>query len=282
MIQQSSLYTGKIVHTRLSPHRHNFIYKIFMVYLDLDEAESLFSKCRFWSYKKKNLASFYPNDFHNRSEKINSAQDLKKAVLNTVREKSGLDLSGPVRMLTHLRYFGLIFNPVTFYYCFDQNNKLAAIMAEIENTPWGERYTYVMDLAAPENQALLSPEEKARFSWFFKKSFHVSPFFPMNMNYRWTFSLPENQLSISMNSLQEIKQSFSANLALTKQPSEPSHFDLMILRYPFITLKVICGIYLQALLLLLKKTPFYSHPDSATQLSLIQLIKRKFSNARKN
>ncbi len=261
-----------------------------MVYLDLDEAESFFSKCRFWSYNKKNLASFYPNDFHKRSEKIQSAQELKRAVLITVKEKSGLDLSGPVRMLTHLRYFGLIFNPVTFYYCFNQNNKLAAIMAEIENTPWGERYTYVMDLATSENQARLSSqltpqltlEAKTRFSWSFKKSFHVSPFFPMNMNYRWTFSLPEDQLSISMNSLQEIRQSFSANLALTKQPSEARYFDLMILRYPFITLKVICGIYWQALILLLKKTPFYSHPDSATQLSLIQLIKRKFSNARKN
>ena len=100
-------------------------------------------------------------------------------------ERTGARPAGPIRLLTHLRYFGYSFNPVSFYYVFDATDtRVETIVAEITNTPWKERHAYVLPVAG----AARAGGRAWRFS--FEKQFHVSPFMPMDMRYDWRFGAP--------------------------------------------------------------------------------------------
>lgn len=249
---QSKIYEGMVTHRRTTPVEHSFRYKLFMMYIDLDEVNSLARISPFLSLERFNLATFRRRDYHR--PKIH---DLKAAVYQTVFEKTGFQLNGPVRLLTHLRYFGYCMNPVSFYYCFDQaGEKVEAIMAEIENTPWGERFQYV-HLTNIDN------------NYQFQKIFHVSPFFPMDMKYEWHLSGPLNELTIEMNSFKCEEKHFNAYLKLNALELNQSNFHSALLRFPFMTAKVILGIYVQAFKLWLKKVPFYSHPNSDSQRNFL-------------
>ncbi|GAB4419893.1 MAG: DUF1365 domain-containing protein [Bacteriovoracaceae bacterium] len=223
-----------------------------MMYIDLDELDHLVSLSPIFSKEKFNAITFRRSDYH-RPE----IDNLKQAVYKTVEEKSGTKLSGPVRMLTHLRYFGYCMNPVTFYYCFDQQGlKVEAIMAEIENTPWGERFQYVHKVNNNNN-------------YQFEKIFHVSPFFPMDMRYEWKLTNPDEKLTIEMNSFRAGEKQFNAYLSLKALGFSARNLNMCMLKFPFMTLKVIMGIYYQALRLWLKKVPFYSHPNSNSQRNFL-------------
>ena len=161
---------------------------------------------------------------------------------------------GSIRMLTHLRYFGHNFNPVTFYYCFDATGSIVqAIVANITNTPWGERHSYVLD-----RRQNIGTEKERHFR--FKKSFHVSPFFDMDMEYDWLFSDPVDELRIQMINYRGETRLFKAKLTLKKMELNGCNLARMLIAYPPITLKVIAGIYWQALVLRMKGVPFYNHP----------------------
>ena len=114
----SKLFVGQVRHRRFVPHEHAFNYNMFMMYLDLDELPNLFDRFLLWSAHHFNLAYFARKD-HMGDEQ----QSLKQSVINLVKEKAGIEVDGPVRLLTHLRYFGYGFNPVSFYYCFDKQDK---------------------------------------------------------------------------------------------------------------------------------------------------------------
>ena len=162
---------------------------------------------------------------------------------------------GAIRVLTHLRYFGHNFNPVTFYYCFDPaGREVEAIVANITNTPWGERHSYVLDA----RQSIGTEKEK---NFRFKKNFHVSPFFDMEMEYDWRFSDPGDELRIQMVNYREETQLFKARLTLKKLELNGRNLARMLIAYPPITLKVIAGIYWQALILRIKGATFYTHPE---------------------
>ena len=187
----SAIYTGVVTHKRYSKVNHKFKYHVFMIYLDLDELDSLFRSQWFWSVDKKNIASF------NRKDHLGDPNlSLKQSVIDLVYERIGLSLDGPVRLLTHLRYWGYCFNPVSFYYCYDKNGQnLEVIVAEINNTPWGEQHCYVLKIHTDgTNQD---------HHFIFPKEFHISPLMPMNLTYDWWFSVPKKQLRVHMNNLQD-------------------------------------------------------------------------------
>lgn len=243
----SRLYVGQVRHRRFQPRPHAFRYGLFMVYLDLDELPGFFSSHWYTSIDRLNIVSFW------RKHHLGPAQsDLATAVRELVYTKTGQHTRGPIRLLTHLSYFGYRFNPVSFYYCFDESGEqLDYIVSEVNNTPWGEQFCYVHKVTNQNSSA-------SRFQ--FKKAFHVSPFMPMAIDYDWRFRNPGEKLNIHMINKQEGNVIFDATLQLRQQPLTSGRLTLNLLRFPFITIKVIAAIYYQALRLWLKRIPFHTHP----------------------
>ncbi|AVP97686.1 DUF1365 domain-containing protein [Ahniella affigens] len=251
MSDASALYVGQIRHRRYHPHAHTFQYPLFMVYLDLAELPSLFRDRWLWSVNRRNLAAFHRNDYH-RPE----VPDLAEAIRTTVASQIGQRPEGPIRLLTHLRYFGYVFNPVSFYYCFDQDGvTLHSIVAEITNTPWRERRAYVLPVRAAERH-------QSAWHWQFNKDFHVSPFLPMDLRYNWRFQQPDADLRVHMDVLDANDRQFDATLVMTRQALSARNLAMALLRFPWMTLKVMVAIHLQALLIYCKRNPVYDHPGS--------------------
>ena len=180
---------------------------------------------------------------------------LGEAVRDRVRQQLGFRPAGRIRMLTHLRQWGMCFNPVTFYFCEGVDGDLQAIVADIHNTPWNERYAYVLDARG---------EQGPEFRFEFDKQFHVSPFLPMDMRYDWRFCYEPGRIDVHMRVMHDDAESFSTGMRLILKEMTPGTMWRMPLRFPFMTLRVTTGIYFQALRLWLKRIPFFSHPDSAT------------------
>ena len=246
---KSALYFGQVSHRRTKPVIHGFQYDLFMVYLDLAELDTIFKGNPFWSIGRPNVA------WLSRADHLGDPNiPLDQAVRNLVSDKTGQRPIGPICMLTHLRYFGYCFNPVTFYYCFNPDGMVVdTIIAEIHNTPWGEEHCYV--LGATENME--NPDHQ-RFR--FEKTFHISPFMPMDITYDWKFDCPGDALHVHMTDEVAGEPVFEAELNLTRHQITNRNLTLALLRYPLMTAKVISAIYWQALRLRLKGAVYYPHP----------------------
>ena len=244
----SAIYKGFVRHRRFQPKQHKFQQSVFMLYLDLDELEDVFRHKRFWSLERKNIAYFKRQDYFDGKQ-----SDLKQAVIQIVKEQTHIDITGPVILLTNIRYFGYVFNPISIYYCFDQNSQLLAMVLEVTNTPWKERHHYVL-ACDPE-----SPKLRTVFS----KQLHVSPFNSMNFNYQWLSTKPNKQLHIHMQNrtLESNELIFDATLSLTRSPISAFNLNTILVKYPFMTMHIVANIHWQALKLLIRRVPFYKHPD---------------------
>lgn len=245
----SAVYEGSVRHRRHAPHAHAFDYRIAQLYLDLDELEQVFARRWLWSNGRGNLAQFRRSDYLGPS-----ALPLADAVRARVEAVTGQRPAGPIRLLTHLRYFGHVFNPVSFYYCFAADGAtLECIVAEITNTPWRERHAYVLpvDDARVHGRAL---------HWAFAKRFHVSPFMPMERDYRWSLTAPGDDLRVHMDVLRGGVREFDATLALQRRALDGRALARVLYRYPAMTLRVVGAIHWQALRLWLKGNPVHVHP----------------------
>jgi DUF1365 family protein len=223
-----------------------------MSYLDLAELERVMTNSLFWSLERFNLVSFYRRDYLGQDD-----DDLQDTVKAHIKTHTGEDFTGRIFLLTHLRYLGFCFNPVSFYFCYPQNtDQPRFIISEIHNTPWNERHCYLLD-----TQACPHPSSD---NWLFEfdKAFHVSPFMPMDMHYQWRFSLHKDNLTIHMALQQNKEHYFDATLQIKEQVMTAQSMRSIPLRFPLMTLSVVVLIYWQALLLWFKGIPFYSHPDN--------------------
>ena len=253
-MKNSCLYVGQVRHRRFSPREHQFSYKLFLMYLDLSEVPSIFDRFWLWSAERKNIASFHRKD-HLGDKDI----PLDISVRNPIEQETGRRPQGPIRLLTHLSYFGFRFNPVSFYYCYDKDeNKLEFIVAEVNNTPWGEQYCYVLD--AENAHSLVKTANKQIQRYSADKKFHVSPFMTMDMQYDWRFSVPDESLSVHMENHQNGKKIFDATLELEQREINSSNLAMALIRFPMVTMKIVIAIYYQALRLWLKRVPFVNHP----------------------
>ena len=245
----SAIYTGNIFHQRFQPVEHHFNYKIFMAYIDLDEIDSLMPQSFFWGVNRPALISFFSKDYLSQGK-----LDLRSAVEHLVFERTGKNVQGPIRLLTHLRYFGHCFNPVSFYYCFDKSGKeVETIIAEVTNTPWKERHSYVI-----QRKNIL--EEKNSLVDHQNKKLHVSPFFQMDHRYRFLFSSPRDHLSVEIKNFKDSKKIHEALLNLKKLELNKTQLLKTVAQFPFITLRVVSAIHWQAVKLWLKGATFYPNP----------------------
>jgi len=245
----SCLYEGQVRHRRFAPREHAFRYRLFMVYLDLNEIEQVFRGRWLWSATRPALARFHRADYLG-----DPAVPLDEAVRERVAQETGRRPTGPIRLLTHLRYFGYGFNPVSFYYCFDAADQhVETVVAEITNTPWNERHAYVLSDTQNQGRGTMK-----RFR--FDKRFHVSPFMEMALGYDWRLSAPGEALHVHMQNFRDGKLMFDATLALARRELTAASRARVLFAFPLMTLKVIGAIYWQALRLLLKRVPLHNHP----------------------
>lgn len=246
---RSALYTGVVTHRRRTPVAHAFRFRLFMTYLDLAELPEPLRGVPRW------LARFRREDYLG-----DPATPLDEAVRELVEERLGFRPAGPVRMLAHLRSFGHCFNPVAFYWCFAQDGeRVEAVVAEVTNTPWGERHAYVAAASGNDDGVLESRQAKA---------LHVSPFMPMAMTYRWRVTRPGERLAIAIENRDAVGALvFDAHLALRRRPLSRGALARAIARYPAMTLRLLAGIYAQALRLRLKGARWHAKPAAPAEVA---------------
>ncbi|WP_238376650.1 DUF1365 domain-containing protein [Luteimonas abyssi] len=251
----SAVYEGWVRHRRHAPVAHAFRYRMAQLYLDLSELDRVFARRWLWSRERANLASFRRDDFLRPT-----AIDLDTAVRERVAETTGRAPDGPIRLLAHLRYAGMQFNPVSFYYCYRADGRtLDAVVADITNTPWRERHAYVLDIAAGERRG-------RAWGWRFDKRFHVSPFMPMDCGYHWRFTAPGEDLRVHMDVERDGVRTFDATLSLQRRPLDASGLARVLWRYPLMTAQVVGTIHWQALRLWFKRAPVHDHPRKTAPL----------------
>ena len=249
MIPSPGLYTGTLRHRRFQPRKHEFRYGLFMAWLDIDRIPELMARSPWTSYNRFNWASFEQRD-HFGDPNL------------TLRHRVGQDAlahgvklpSGPIYLLTHLRYLGYCFNPISFYFCYDGSGHLDAVLAEVNSTFWESRNYWL-------SQQNRQPSANA-LRYRCPKTMHVSPFMGMDLDYEFVLTEPGRNLVAHMNTMERDSQPFfDATLTLEHQPWTPRNLGRVLLRHPWMTVKVIGAIHWQALLLFLKRVPVFRQPE---------------------
>lgn len=253
MIPEPGLYTGTLRHRRFHPRKHEFTYKLFMAWLDIDRIPELMAKSPWTSYNRFNWASFQERD-HFGDQRLS----LRERVEQDARAHGVPLRDGPIFLLTHLRYLGYCFNPISFYFCYDRSGHLDAVLAEVNST-FGESCNYWLwrQNRQPSANAL---------HYRCPKTMHVSPFMDMNLDYEFVLTEPAVKLVAHMNTIErgnafESPQTlFDATLALEGRPWTSRNLSGVLLRHPWMTAKVIGAIHWEALRLFLKRVPVFTHP----------------------
>ena len=243
----SAIYQGTVRHRRFGAISREFSYRIYMVYLDLEEIPEVMSVHPLWSTRPRSPVRFRRSDYLAPVDR-----PLDESVRDEVARQTGSRPTGPIRMLTNLRHFGLTENPVTFYYCFvPGEEKLEAVLAEVTNTPWGDRHSYVLDGVERDGAVVSSRREKAM---------HVSPLMDMDHTYTLRFGVPGPTLPVHIASSKDGEPAFDATLNLSRTEISRPAISRTRVAYPPMSWRVLSGIYRQAAVTWLQGAPFHPRP----------------------
>ena len=246
----SALYEGVVRHRRFGSPSHEFSSPIVMTLLDVDELERL-DDLPLWSRRRRAPMQFRRSDYLDGSD-----TPLRLALGDVVEREIGRRPTGPIRMLTHLRTWGWVFNPITVYWCFTDgpDPRPDVVVLEVTNTPWKERHWYVIEAELVTGRGRVFP-----------KALHVSPFLDMDLDYRFSFTAPSREpgspLSVRLELLRDGRKVFDADLWLTRTELTTGQALAAVFRRPFETMRVSLAIYRQAARLTAKGVAFVAHPD---------------------
>jgi len=243
----SALYVGHVMHHRMRPRLHRLRYRLFTLLLDLDEIDGLSARLRLFSRGAFNLVAFHDRDHGDGSHRPLRAQ--AEALL----AQAGLPHGGPIRILTMPRIAGFAFNPLTVWFCHDRTGTLSALIYEVNNT-FGERHSYLLPVA---------PDAAGDVRQAATKRFHVSPFLPMAMTYRFRVQPPGAALAIAIAAEDaDGPVLFAVHRAQRRDLTDAALIRALV-THPLLTIKVVVGIGWEALRLWLKRVPVHAHPGVA-------------------
>ncbi len=237
---RSAVYEGTVFHRRVDPP-HRFAYRLALPLLDLDEIDEVCARHPLWSRERPGAVTFRRADFL-----PDRPGPLGDAVRDLVAERTGSRPVGPISLLGHLRTWGWLFNPVSFYYCFDRSGTYVdALVLEVTNTPWHERHCYVV---GPPGRHL------------FEKALHVSPFLEMDHLYRLSYTAPGDRLGVHLGNVRGDRRLFDARLSLVRKELDRRALGRVLWRNPAMTARISAGIYRQAWKLHRGGAGFVPHP----------------------
>jgi uncharacterized protein len=245
----SCIYAGTIRHRRVHP-RKEFAHRLELAYVDLAELPGLLGG--------RLLAPGAGLLRWRRADYLGPPSvPLDAAVRDRVHALSGGRPQGPIRLLTQLRSFGLCFNPVSFYYCFNVGGeRVDSVLAEVTNTPWGERHSYLLSDRRDRSPVL---------SGSFAKELHVSPFMGMDHVYEARATEPGPTLSVHIESRRQGAAVFDATLTMERRELSRAAVARMSARFPLATVRVLGLIYGHALGLKLAGARVHPHPPAAAR-----------------
>jgi len=242
---RSGLYSGVVVHGRTRPRRHRLSYRIFMLALDLDEIDDLAAGLRLFSHNRWNLTSFHDRDFAGR---------LKAPIRPQIEARlaqAGFDLTGGrITLLCMPRLLGHGFNPLSVYFCHDRDGRLAATIHAVRNT-FGEKHDYVLAVEP-------SPDQRIRQAC--GKSFHVSPFMPMDLDYQFDLLPPGDRVSVGVSVLDDQGLLLAASFAGVRSDMTDGALLRAVLRHPWQLAGVLAAIHWEAVKLVLKGFRLFPSP----------------------
>ncbi len=259
---KSSLYECQVMHARFTPRAHSFLYRIFLFAIDLDEIDTLPRRLAFFSVGRRNLYSFRDGDFLPSSEPKHNSSDTRVAPpAHTLKQRviayarlHGVDLEGGrIVLVTLPRVMGYLFNPVSFYFCYDRHGAPAAAIAEVTNT-FREVKPYFLGSGALQR----STGSDAAFRLRVPKHFYVSPFSDVDVAFDFTLRAPGNRLSVQIDDYVGADRTLTSTVSGTRRQLTSARLAWFTVKYPFLTLRIIGLIHWHALRLWWKKVPWFA------------------------
>ena len=234
----SAIYRGQVNHRRFFPKQHKFAYSYCMWLLDVDEINLVSSEYRLVGQDKFKPIRLCLSDH---IEQVTDPDEFKRRIRLKVKELGGQWQGQKLLMMTQARVLGLYFSPVNFHFCYE-GETCQYMLAEVSNTPWGEKHWYLVDLENAETE----------------KDFHVSPFMPIEQRYIWRVKLPADKFLAHIENWQEQKV-FDATLSLQKVELSSTNILRVLLRFPVMAISTVAAIYWQAMKMFTKGFKFYSY-----------------------
>ena len=312
---RSSLYECTVLHHRFTPKEHRFLYRIFLFAFDLDELPELHRRLPLFSYNRANLFSFRDRDFLPAGEPLHHASpspsatptcnllgykpaspigpptaspsENRKSEVGNLKSKvlaylaaRGVDLDGGrVVLVTLPRVCGYLFNPVSFYYCYDASGACVASLAEVTNTfkemkPYflgpesrrqmsdvGCRTSAVRSQNPRPLTSDLSPPTSDLFHSRVPKHFYVSPFSDVDVAFDFTLRVPGERLSVQIDDYVGDARTLTSVLAGPRRALTSARLAWFSLKYPLLTLRIIALIHWHAARLWLRRLPWFPKSD---------------------